>query len=190
MVQRAVVLVAGSIIIASAYTVSAQRRAQQNKDSDNGASATETLPVDDDNGKDNGGGKPQDGPPSTPDSASDTTAPTEANTSVSWEWSADGASATLIIKDSSGNVLSEIPAAVTLTEDPAGCTTTGTLTYTATAEADGHTYTDARYESTPALGHTFDNGTEVTLEDGQTAMQFECNRCHELFTIINSIDEE
>lgn len=34
------------------------------------------------------------------------------------------------------------------------------------------------------------SGTEVTLEDGQTAMQFECNRCHELFTIINSIDEE
>ena len=55
---------------------------------------------------------------------------------------------------------------------------------------DAQSSTDARYESTPALGHTFDSGTEVTLEDGQTAMQFECNRCHEHFTIINSIDEE
>lgn len=34
------------------------------------------------------------------------------------------------------------------------------------------------------------SGTEVTLKDGQTAVQFECNRCHEHFTIINSIDEE
>lgn len=55
---------------------------------------------------------------------------------------------------------------------------------------DAQSSTDAHYESTPALSHTFDSGTEVTLEDGQTAMQFECNRCHELFTIINSIDEE
>ena len=71
---------------------------------------------------------------------------------------------------------------------------TNTVDYDGNAHsADGYdaqSSTDARYESTPALGHTFDNGTEVTLEDGQTAMQFECNRCHEHFTIINSIDEE
>ena len=108
---------------------------------------------------------------------------------VSWRWNDDG-SAVLVITGSDGSVIGEIAAVVTTTEDPAGCTTEGRLTYTATAVYDGQTYSDSRSESTPALGHSFDDGTEVTLSDGRTAMEFECARCHEHFTIVNSIDEE
>jgi len=40
-----------------------------------------------------------------------------------------------------------------------------------------------------ALGHSFDNGKEIILDDGRTAMEFECTRCHEHFTIVNSYTE-
>ena len=64
------------------------------------------------------------------------------------------------------------------------------MTYTATAQYDSKDYTDTREKELPALGHTFDDGTEVTLENGQTAVDFECTRCGEHFTVQNSLDEE
>lgn len=185
MIQRAVVLVAGSIVIATSYQVMAAKRAQQG-DSNN--SAVETIPGDD-------GTDDSDNPQPTQDTTTDATASTEQgttgqSTTASWRWSADGKSAVLIITDSSGNVLAEVKSTVTTTEEPAKCTTEGRLTYTASASWEGQEYTDTRFETLPALGHSFDNGTATTLDDGSTATDFECTRCHEHFIIKNSTTEE
>ena len=92
--------------------------------------------------------------------------------------------------DSYGNTVGEIDADVTSSEEPADCRTEGKITYTAKVALVGLSYTDTRYDVLPALGHAFDAGTEVALEDGQTAMEFECTRCHEHFVIRNSATEE
>ena len=110
--------------------------------------------------------------------------------STSWNWSEDNKTAYLVVTDSAGNPIGEFPATITTSEDPpAGCTTEGRLVYTAAAEASGISYSDSRYEELPALGHAFDEGTEVVFDDGQTGMDFECTRCHEHFVIRNSFTE-
>ena len=172
MVQQFVVLVAGSLLVASAYTAASANRARQNEDAN--ASTVETEP--DQGGNGGGGGQ----------GASDASAAAEQK----WEWSSDGEAATLIILDGEGNVLDEIPATVTSSEVPADCKTEGTLTYTANASWDGQDYSDSRDEVLPALGHAFDDGKEIILDDGSTAMEFTCSRCEEQFIIKNSLDEE
>ena len=109
---------------------------------------------------------------------------------ASWEWSEDNKEATLILRDSNGNIFAEIPAEITITEEPAGCNTVGKRTFTATAAYEGTTYNDSRDEEIPALGHDFDEGTEITLDNGQTAMDFTCQRCGEHFVIQNTLEEE
>lgn len=111
-------------------------------------------------------------------------------TSISWNWNADNSGASLVVTDGDGNIISESEATVTTSEEPATCRTEGRITYTASASANGQTYSDSRYETLPALGHAFNGGVEVTLDGGRTAMDYECTRCHEHFTIANSIDEE
>ena len=220
-VQQAVVLVAGSIMITSAYQASVN---PQKPAADTPAVAAATEPGDPSDDSDNNAILPSDStqpsegatqptenatqPASTApaqnrsssaqDSGNNQNNPNTQNTtettsegySISWSWSPDGSTATLVITDSSGQVISETPATVTASETPATCNTDGSITRTASAQYDGQTYTDARSETSPALGHSFDDGTEVTLSDGRTAMEFECARCHEHFTIVNSIDEE
>lgn len=220
-VQQAVVLVAGSIMITSAYQASVN---PQKPAADTSAVAAATEPGDPSDDSDNNAILPSDGTqpsegatqptenasqPATivPTQAASTadgisgaspfgqstqtaTTPSDESVTVSWSWSPDGSTATLVITDSSGQVISETPATVTVSETPATCNTDGSITRTASAQYDGQTYTDARSETSPALGHSFDDGTEVTLSDGRTAMEFECARCHEHFTIVNSIDEE
>ena len=109
---------------------------------------------------------------------------------VSWKWSADNTSATLVVKDSSDNVISSVTAKVTSSEKPATCKQAGKITYTARASAYGSSYTGTAYTDLPPLGHSFDSGKEVTLEGGQKAIRFECTRCHEYFEIRNSVNEE
>ena len=132
----------------------------------------------------NPGSNPSPSPSSSPSSNPGT------STSVSWSWSANNKSATLVVTDSSGKVVSEIPASVTSSTTAATCNKAGRITYTASATANGKTYTDTRNDTIAALGHAFDSGKEVTLADGRTATQFECTRCHEKFTIVNTVDEE
>ena len=109
---------------------------------------------------------------------------------ASWEWGEDNESAVLTLRDSSGNIVAEIPATITTSEEAAKCTTPGKMTYTATAEYEGETYTDTRDKELPALGHDFDDGTNTTLDNGETAVDFECNRCGEHFVVQNSLTEE
>ena len=125
----------------------------------------------------------------------ETTVPEEATTAAAaavnyttkWVW--DGSKATLKLYDSSGNLVSEVPATVSVSTKDATCTQEGLKTYTATASYDGKSYSDTRTETLDALGHSFDDGKEVTQDNGKTAMVFECERCHEQFKIANSMSE-
>ena len=106
-----------------------------------------------------------------------------------WTWSEDGKTAVLTLKDENGAVVAEKEAEITVSVEEATCTKPGASTATASAEAEGETYTDERTEELPALGHDFGEGREVVLASGETAYEFECDRCHELFTIVNSVSE-
>lgn len=114
----------------------------------------------------------------------------DEDTFINWNWSNNGADAVLVFTDSNGDIISEITADVTTAEKAASCTADGEITYTASAEADGETYTDIRREVLPALGHSFGDGEEITLDDGQTAVEYICDRCNEHFVIKNSVTEE
>jgi hypothetical protein len=159
-IRQVAAVVAGSVVVVGGYQASLKIRSQP--------------PVD----------------PKPPVVDVDPTEDPGVTTTSSWEWSDDFTAAVLVLTDTEGNIVSEVEATVTTAEDPAGCTTDGKRTYTATASANGRTYTDTQEEELPALGHDFDDGTEITLADGRTAMDFECTRCHEHFTIVNSISEE
>ena len=216
MVQQVAVLAVGSVMIATSYNAMVAKREALQATEPNDA-VVDTVPDDSGNNGDNTGENgitpgdnattPDETPTQPTESATQpaTTAPTQSSSSsptqntpattsegytVSWKWSSDGKSATLVVNDSSGRVVSETSAAVTTSENPATCKADGSITHTASASYNGQTYTDTRYETIPALGHSFDNGTEVTLEDGSTAMDFECTRCHEHFVIKNSVSEE
>lgn len=207
MVQQVMVLVAGSIIVVTAYQARAAKSAQQQADEPT-TIAVQTEPGDSDDNKDkndNNAGKN-----ATPDEPATTEPTTEAQTDAAsgasqsdyssfaiddsttgtWRWSDDGSTATLVITDSSGNVIAEVNADISITEDPAGCRTEGLITRTASAQYNGQTYTDIHTEATSALGHTFNSGKDVTLDNGDTAVEFECERCHEHFVVRNSVTEE
>ena len=166
LVQQAICIVAGSVVLVTSYNASVARSNAQPKEN-----PTPPAAVD----------------PSGPDNHS---SDDSKGYFAGWRWNDDNTQATCVVTDLTGKVVGEIPATVTVSETPATCNTDGSITRTANAQYDGQTYTDARSETSPALGHSFDDGTEVTLSDGRTAMEFECARCHEHFTIVNSIDEE
>ena len=109
--------------------------------------------------------------------------------SPNWEWSDDKQTVILKLLDSEGNVVEEISAVIDVSADDPICNKDGLATYTATAKYKGETYTDSVTEVIPALGHDFDEGREVVLENGQTVMKFTCNRCHEEFTFETSMSE-
>ena len=102
-----------------------------------------------------------------------------------WKWSADYASASLEFLDEDGTVVKEIPATVTITKEDATCTEEGTKTFNATVDdEDGNNYSDTHSETIDAHGHKLDNGKLVHFDDGSVGMVYECDDCHETFTII------
>ena len=107
----------------------------------------------------------------------------------SWEWSDDNETAVLELSDGAGNIVKEIEAYIEVIQDDPTCNSEGLKTYTATVEDDGESYSDTRSEPLPPLGHAFGEGKETVLENGQTAMTFECTRCHEEFTVATSMTE-
>ena len=176
--QQLAVLVVGSVIIVNTYNARVAKRAEiqaaELEDADGSGTSGD--------GTDGTGGS------SGQDGSSD--AAVSSDVSISWKWSEDGRSATLVITDSSGDVIDEVEATVAVSEEPATCKTDGRLISTATAVWEGQTYSDVRDEVLPALGHSFDDGKEVVLENGRTSMQYECTRCHERFDIITTVEEE
>ena len=161
LIQQAVAVVAGSVVITTSYVQAVNaRNAEKN--------APTTIVAD--------SGESTDNPVVVP------------GNNASWVW--DGENAVLILQNESGETVSETPADVSAAETPAECAKPGETVYTATVEIDGQTYTDVRSEELPALGHSFGEGKEVTLDNGESAYDFECSRCHEHFTVVNSASEE
>ena len=163
MLRQVAGLVAGSVVVVSSYQAVIQQQEQ---------------PVD-----------PGIDEPTQSDPSEDNPIDVPTSFILSWKWSEDNQSAVLELSDSDGRFIKEIPAVVSLVSEAATCNAEGTDTYTATAEDEGKTYSDSRSETLPPLGHAFDEGTETVLEDGQTAMTFECTQCHEQFTVITSAQE-
>ena len=112
-----------------------------------------------------------------------------ASFTANWKWSEDNQTATLQLLDAKGNLIKEINATIIVSEEAATCNKEGTKTYTATASYKKETYSDKKEETLKPLGHDFDEGEKVILDNGQTATHFTCARCHEEFTIITSMKE-
>ena len=128
--------------------------------------------------------------------AKNETSPAVAEISYNWSEIAKSGTGTgtetgvVKLLDENGRVFKEVPATVTVEKADATCNQEGRITYTTTVEYNGETITDTRYETIPALKHEFDEGKEVVLDDGKTAVVFECTHCHEQYIISTTIDEE
>ena len=107
------------------------------------------------------------------------------DTTPQWSWGVGNDSASLRIIGQ-GSVSAE----VTSTEEPAGCTTAGTRTYTATAQLGGRTYTDTRTETIPATGHSFGEAQTTTDETGKTTIHYHCSGCDQDFDIEIGVEKE
>ena len=114
---------------------------------------------------------------------------TDAALIPNWKWAEDKQTVILELFDSEGNLIKEIPAVVTVSDEEATCNKEGTRTFTATVEDESHQYTDSQIEALPPLGHAFDEGKATVLESGQSAITFECTRCHEQFTVATDMTE-
>ena len=79
---------------------------------------------------------------------------------------------------------------VTKSEKPATCTEDGSITYTATAEVGGQTYTDTRTVTVPAKGHSFGNAEVSTDSNGKKTLHYHCNGCNQDFEIELGIEKE
>ena len=170
--QQVVCLVAGSTIIVSSYQAMINQQADA---------------------------MPQPAPPAIVQEVEDNPVPAEPVpeepavvqvASVEWIWDDVNKTATARLLDSEGNLIEEVPAEIGITTVDPTCNKEGTKTYTASVERDDETFTDSKSEAIQPLGHSFDDGKETVLDNGQSAMVFECKRCHEHFTIATSSSEK
>ena len=105
-------------------------------------------------------------------------------------WNENEITITVTLRDAERNVIKEIPAVITLTEDIAPtCTQAGSKTYTATAEDGDQKYTDTHTDAVGATGHTLDSGKVGTNENGDPVIVYECSECHEKFEVTVSAEE-
>ena len=109
--------------------------------------------------------------------------------SSNWVWSDDFTSATLELSDKDGNIITKIGANIEVSGEEATCNKEGTRISTATPEYEDENYSDEKSEEILPLGHDFDEGKEVVLQNGNKAMTFKCSRCHEEFTVETSMTE-
>jgi len=109
--------------------------------------------------------------------------------STKWIWSDDNSSVSVQFFDSDGNLIREAPGEILVTTLEPTCNKEGLKTYTATATFEREEFTDSREETLSPLGHAFDEGKEVTLDNGKSAKVFECSRCHEKFTFQTEMTE-
>ena len=179
--QQVVCLVAGSTIIVSSYQAMTARQAE----------AEPIIPppaiVQEDGKEDVTDNQVVPDEPVTKEE--ETTEPTVIpGVSAKWIWNNDYTAAVRLY-DSEGKLISETPADVSTSTTAPTCNKQGRKTYTAKADVDGKVYTDSRTETLNALGHSFDDGEEVVLDNGQSGMVFECERCHEKFTIATGSSE-
>jgi hypothetical protein len=110
--------------------------------------------------------------------------------STVWTWDENKETATVDLLDENDNLIVQLPTTITVVTVDATCTKDGSITYTAKALKGDKEYTDTKIEIIEALGHHFGEGTETILENGNHATVYECDRCHEKFTIETSVTEE
>ena len=163
-IAQVVVALVGAAVVTVSYTSAVAKRAQKQVD-DTSTSISQSV---------------------NQNQADDT----DVALTATWEWGEDNETAVLILTDSTGKVVAEVPATISTSEEAAKCTTAGKMTYTATATYEGKSYSDTRDKELPALGHDFNSGTQTVLDNGNTATDFECNRCGEHFVVQNSANEE
>ena len=163
--QQVICLVAGSTVIVSSYQAMTKQKADA---------------------------MPQPEPPAVVQEAGDNPVPEAVVAqvaSVEWVWDDENKTAIARLLDSEGNLIEEAPAEIDiLTVDPT-CNKEGSKKYTAIVEREDEIFTDSREETLSPLGHAFDEGREVTLENGKSARVFECSRCHEKFTFQTEMTE-
>ena len=167
--SRVVGVVVGSVVVVTTYQSMAQRQEQQQKPADVPAVV-----------------QPSEDVPVTPP---ETDVVVSARLSPEWTWSEDKRSVTVALSDADGNLVTELPASVSVSEEAATCTKEGLRTFTATVEYEDNEYSDTQTEPIEPLGHDFGEGKEIILENGQRAMTFTCARCHEEFTFTISMTE-
>lgn len=214
MLQQVVGLVAGSVVVVTSYQSVVKQQANAAAETvvqtqDQGTGEQNQYDPSDNTNQEETTSPEETTVPEETTAAQETTAPGETtaaanqnktavngktNTnpsgySSSWNWSNGNKTATVTIKDKNGKIIKEVPAKVTVDQKAATCKTEGSIVYTATATDEGRSYSSSKSEKVEALGHSFGEGKEVVLDNGQTAMTFECARCHEKFTIQTSITE-
>ena len=165
--QQVICLIVGSTIIVSTYQAMMNRQAEAQPQPTPPAAVQEV----------------EDNPtPAVP-------APIAKVASVEWVWDDENKTAMARLFDSDGNLIEEVPAKMSTTTVDPTCNKEGTTTYTASVERDGKSFEDEKTEAIQPLGHSFDKGKETVLDNGQSAMEFECERCHEHFTVATSSTE-
>ena len=107
---------------------------------------------------------------------------------ANWTWSEDHLSCDVELVDEDGHLIAQGEATVVTSFVPATCTKDGSTTYKASYDLEWETYTDAYVEPIPAIGHSFDEGTETTI-GGKPAIVYVCSECQEEFTIIIDTEE-
>ncbi len=180
--QQVVGIIAGSVVIVSSYQAMAAK--QQQPVPEPPSSVVET--------QEQGSGTPsgQQATEPVPEAVEPEQEPEDA-VLTEWQWGDDLETVTLVLTNGKGLILKKIAGTVKVTHTDPTCTKQDVTTYSATAEDrdEGETYHDTRYRTKPALGHSFGEGKEIVLENGETGMTFECSRCHETFTIQTSMTE-
>ena len=104
---------------------------------------------------------------------------------VKFVWADDNTCTAVITDNNSATYILEVSVPVIVNSIPASCTSDGTNEYSVTFEFDGRTYTDSRYYTVPAIGHTpgeavIENASEAVCDHGgQYDVVVYCSVCKE-----------
>ena len=110
--------------------------------------------------------------------------------SVSWNWQGDFEGAQVELLDKDGVVIITLEAEVNVYTKDATCHEEGLITYTAKVLYKEKEYTDTKTTDIPQLSHKFNDGQIIQLDDGSFVMEYECELCHEKFSVKISLEEE
>ena len=154
-VRQAVVMVAGAVIVTNSYQAAVEKRELERLNT--AAAAAEEIWLDEEALED---------------------VDSEALAEAMWIWAEDNSTASFFIPG-----VGNAEAVVTVTEEPAGCTTEGLRTYTASVVVNGTTYTDVITEVIPAAGHSFGEAQTETDADGNITILYHCSGCDQVFEV-------
>lgn len=154
LVRQAVIMVAGAVVVTNSYQAAVEKRDLERSDA---AAVAEDVWLDEQELEN---------------------VDSEALAEAFWIWAEDYSSATFVIPG-----VGQADAAITVTEEPAGCTTEGLRTFTASVVVNGTTYTDVVTEVIPATGHSFGEPQTETDADGNITILYHCSGCDQIFEI-------